>query len=108
MSTDDVPEIVEVPVDRVEVEISLDTLLDAVAAEAVEIAEGRAGERPNPEVAKRLKQLGRLAGQLTQEVREVKRIDSRVARRLETGRNRLRPEPPGRPGRPGRPQPSDT
>src|SRR5215217_1737603 len=103
MSADEVPEVVEVPVDRVEVTLTLDMLLDGLAQEAVEIAEGRAGAAPNQEAADRLKRVSELARQVTSEVREMQRVNPRVFQRLELGRNRLRPELPNLPGGPSRP-----
>jgi len=62
MPTDEGYELVEVPVQKVEVTVTLDDLLDAIARHAGSLASGT--EHAEPAVAEQLTQLGQLASRL--------------------------------------------
>src|SRR5688572_15492418 len=99
---------VEVPVERVEVKITLDDLLTALASQARALA-GAGGasppsgprglaaagshpdRQPPPELAERLRRLDELARELKREVDQIRQLDSTTATRLQRGNPRGRP-----------------
>lgn len=96
MSTEETPQRVEVPVERVEVKITLEDLLTALAAQSRTLSETggalRAGasgasgvEQPRPPVAERLRKLSELARALKGEMDEIKQLDAGVASQLQQG-----------------------
>ena len=96
------PRLVEVPVERVEVKITLDDLLTALASQARALAAAGGASPPSgprslasgssphdrqapPELAERLRRIDGLIRELKREVDQIAQLDSTTATRLERG-----------------------
>jgi hypothetical protein len=85
------PTRVEVPVERVEVKITIEDMLAALAEQARVLAEATGGtaargvSQPAGDVARRLTELSALALALKSEVDQIRRLDPALASRLQRG-----------------------
>ena len=80
MSADEVPQVIQVPVKKHEVNLTLDDFLTALSEKTGSLAQ--AGAAPNPEVVQHLKQLNTLASQLKDVVSHINQIDPTLLTRL--------------------------
>ena len=72
---DDTAEIVEVPVRKFEVNLTLDDLLTRLSERANALAASGTQDAPDPELAQHLRDLGELAGQLREKLGIVNQIN---------------------------------
>lgn len=95
-NTPNAPSRVEVPAQKVEVKITIDDLLSALAEQARILARAAPGpsagvrdaRQPDSDVARRLSSLSDLATALKDEVDELRRLDPSVIDRLQQGAGR--------------------
>jgi hypothetical protein len=79
------PEVVEVPVQKVEVKVTLEDILNGLAKESQTLAATKGTKAPPKEVAERLKRVNQMTQQVLTELKDVKARDEQLFRRLERG-----------------------
>jgi uncharacterized protein Yka (UPF0111/DUF47 family) len=75
MTTDDVPEVVMVPVRRYDINLTLDDIISPLEQTASSLIEARSVSTTDPRLAEHLQKLSELASQLKQVVNQVNQID---------------------------------
>lgn len=78
MSSDPTPEVVQVPVTRYDVNLTLDDILTPLAQKGVSPPPAGQGATTNPELAQHLQTLSTLAGQLKDVVGKINQLDPTV------------------------------
>jgi hypothetical protein len=87
MSAGEVPQVIQVPVKKHEVNLTLDDFVTALSEKTRSLAQAGPGAAPDPEVVQHLQQLSELASQLKDVVSHINQIDPTLLTRLKQGQS---------------------